>query len=63
MTTDVVNLAALLGDDIDHSHHVLRDGERLAKLPGARMWCDGMPRPFKLNAATLNLPGRNSRLR
>jgi hypothetical protein len=44
MTTTVVDLAHVLGDDIDRSHYLLRNGERLTKLPGAQMWCDGTSR-------------------
>ena len=43
MTTTVTNLAHILGDDIDRSHYLLRNGERLKHHPFAS-WCDGTNR-------------------
>jgi len=38
MTTTVVDLAALLGDTIDHAHYVIRDGQQVTRHK-QRGWC------------------------
>lgn len=33
-------LAVLLGDDVDRSRYVWRNGTRLTQYPPSRRWCD-----------------------